>query len=105
MVGSQIALDAMGPLGRRQHVIARNDGPIRKPHDLGLVAERDQVPTTVAGVFERVANDPLAGGPGYDPQAFDDAGDDLVLQPGVQPFGVLADDHEIDIVVGRLHPR
>ena len=59
----------------------------------------------VAGQLEGEPDDPLGRRPRDEPQALDHAGHDLVLQPGVQPLGVLADDDEIDVLVRRLHAR
>ena len=58
-----------------------------------------------AGQLEGVAHDPLGRRPRDEPQALDHAGHDDVLQPGVQPLGVLADDDQVDVLVGRLDAR
>ena len=53
-------------------------------------------------VVEGVAGDPLGRRPGDDLDALGGVGPDHVLDPGVQVLGVLADDHEVDVLVARV---
>ena len=54
----------------------------------------------VFGVLERVAEDAFRGGFGDEFDALDDAVDDDVFDARVFAFGVLADEDEVDVVVG-----
>ena len=71
--------------------------PVAELHDVGLVDRRDALAARSPRVLERELRDPRRRLLGDDLQALDDAGDDLVLEPGVQVFGVLADDDDIDV--------
>ena len=51
-----------------------------------------------ARVLEREPRDPRRRLLGDDLQALDDAGDDLVLEAGVEVLGVLADDDQVDVL-------
>ena len=74
-------------------------------HHVGLVAEGHFAAPLIASQFERIAHDPLRRGARNHAQTFHDTGHDDVLQPGIEPLGVLADDNEIDILERRLHSR
>ena len=50
-----------------------------------------------ARVVEGEPGDPRRRLLGDDLQALDDAGDDLVLEAGVEILGVLADDDQVDV--------
>src|SRR3954468_28155 len=70
-------------------------------HDVGLVDRSDALASELARVLERELRDPRRGLLGDDLDALDNAGDDLVLEPGIEVFGVFADDDQID----ALEPR
>ena len=71
-------------------------------HDVGLVDRRDLAAAVGDGVLEGEARDPLGGGAGDDLDALGGVLADHVLDAGVEVLGVLADDHEVDVVVARL---
>ena len=77
---------------------ALEEQAVAELHDVRLVDRRDPLAAVARGVVERElarsASTPL----GDDLQALDDARDDLVLEAGVEVLGVLADDHEIDVL-------
>ncbi len=75
---------------------------VRQLHDVRLVDGRDLAPAVGDGVVEGEPGDPLRGGAGDDLDALGGVGADHVLDPGVQVLGVLADDHEIDVLVARV---
>ena len=77
--------------------------PVAQLEDVRLVNARDALAALAAGRFEREPRNPLRRRLGHHPQAFDDAGHDLVLQAAVQALGVFADDDQIDIFVTRRH--
>ena len=52
----------------------------------------------VRGVLEREPRDARRRLLGDDLQALDDAGHDLVLEPGVEVLGVLAHDDQVDVL-------
>ena len=58
-----------------------------------------------ARVLERELRNPRRRLLGDDLDALHDARDDLVLEPGVQVFGVLADDDDVDVGEAALHAR
>ena len=61
----------------------------------------------LAAIFHRVVEGELGDAGrsflGDDFQAFDDAGNDFVLQAGVEIFRIFAHDHDIDAIEARLH--
>lgn len=71
-------------------------------HDGSLVDGADLPLANVLGVLKREAEDALRGGAGDEFDALDDAVDDDVLDAGVFAFGVLADEGDVDVVVGGL---
>ena len=75
-------------VAQRQHVV--------------LVTEGDPAPALRPCQLEGVADDALRRHLGNDAQTLHHAGNDDVFQAGVQPLRVLADDNEIDAVVGHL---
>jgi hypothetical protein len=91
--------------------------PLRVLEDVGLVHERDLLAPVRERVLERVAHDALGAEArdhrdrlGRGARIIADA--HVVLVPDVQPFGVLAHEHEIDVVeaaghdgAGRTHIR
>ena len=76
--------------------------PSRQLHDVGLVDGRDLAPAVGDGVVEGVAGDPLRRCPGDDLDALRRVRADHVLDAGVEVLGVLADDHEVDVLVAGL---
>ena len=74
-------------------------------HDVGLVDRRHLLAAVTARVLEREARDARRRLLGDDLQALDDPGNHLVLEAGVQVFGVLAHDHEIDVLEARRDAR
>ena len=60
------------------------------------------LPAVRDGVLEGEAGDPLRRGAGDDLDALGGVRADHVLDARVQVLGVLADDHEVDVVVARL---
>ena len=71
-------------------------------HDGGLVHGADLSLADVLGVLEGEAEDALRGGAGDEFDALDDAVDDDVLDARVFALGVLPDQRDVDVVVGRL---
>ncbi len=65
-------------------------------HDVRLVNGVDLLASELAGVLKGPARDARGGLFGDDLDALDHAGNDLVLDAGVQSLGVFADDDEID---------
>lgn len=71
-------------------------------HDGGLVDDADLVAADLLGVLEGEAEDALRGGARDELDGLHYAVDDLVLDARVLALGVLADEHRLDVVVGRL---
>jgi len=76
--------------------------PVGHLHDSRLVHSADLPLADVLSVLKREAEDALGGGAGDEFDALDDAVDDDVLDAGVFAFGVLADEGDVDVVVGGL---
>ena len=72
-------------------------------HDVRLVEHRDLLPAATAGVFERELRDSVGRLLGRDLEARDHARGDLVFDPGIQPFGVLSNHHDVHILVSSVH--
>ena len=90
-------------------VVLGGDGPaaleeqaVGELHDVRLVDRGDLAAAVGDGVVEREPGDPLRGGPGDDLDALRRVRADHVLDAGVEVLGVLADDHEVDVLVARL---
>ena len=79
--------------------------PVAHLHDVGLVDRGHALAPVPARVLERESSDSRRRLLGDDLQALDDAGNDLVFQPGVEILGVLADDDEVDVAETRRHAR
>ena len=69
--------------------------------DVGLVDAVDHLASMVAGPFEGEAEEALAGRFGDHLDALHHAGDDLVLDGGVEVFGQLADDKHVHVLKAR----
>ena len=87
-------------------VYSRDDGrgrcsrnrPSLELHDVGLVDRRDLLAARAARAYSKAnSRDPRRRLLGDDLQALDHAGHDLVLEPGVEILGVLADDDQVDV--------
>ncbi len=59
----------------------------------------------VCSVIESELCDPQRGRARDHLERLDDSGDDLVLEAGILPFGVLTHDYDVDIIIARLQPR
>ena len=68
-------------------------------HDRGFVHRAHLSLADVLGVLEGESEDPLRGALGDELDALHDAIDDYVLDTRVFAFGVLADEHRVDVVV------
>src|SRR5262250_1529033 len=66
-------------------------------HDVGFVNLVDLLAMVPARVLKSEFRDARAGLFGHDLQALDHAGDDLMFQSRVEPFGVFANDNQIDV--------
>ena len=75
---------------------ALQEQAVAELHDVGLVNAGDALPAVGAGELEREPRDVRRRLLGDDLEALDDAGHDLVLDPGVEVFGVLANDDQVD---------
>ena len=71
--------------------------PVAELHDVGFVYRRHLPSRVAARVGEGKPRDPRGRPLRDDLQALDNARHDFVLEPGVQVFGVLADDHQVDV--------
>ncbi len=81
---------------------ALEEQPVGQLHDVRLV-DRGHLPAVIGdGVVEGVPGDPLGGNSGDDLDALGRVRRDHVLDAGVEILRVLADDHEVDVVVARL---
>jgi len=69
---------------------------------LGLVDGVNFLAAFFFGVGKSETRDACRSFFGDDFQAFDDSWHDFVLQTGIQVFGILADNHHIDVVVSRF---
>jgi hypothetical protein len=79
--------------------------PVAELHDVGFVDRRDGAATVPARVVERELRDPRRRPGRNDLQALDDAGYDLMLEASIEIFGVLADDHEVDVFEASGYAR
>ena len=92
-------------LVRRRHgPAALEEQAVRELHDVGLVDGGHLVPAVRDRVVEGEPRDPLRRGTGDDLDALGGVGADHVLDAGVEVLGVLADDHEVDVLVARVEP-
>ena len=82
-----------------------NEQAVAHLHDVGLVDGGDALPPHALRVVEGKVRDARRRALGDDLQAFDDAGNDFVLETRVQIFGVLAHDDEIDVLESRADVR
>ena len=95
-------------LNPRRLVFLRNvtesveEQTITKLHDVGLVDASDLLPVVCEGERERKLGDALRLCAGDDLEGLDNAGDGLVLQTGVLAFGVLSDEHSVDVFIRGL---
>ena len=69
---------------------------------LALWTAVTSLPAVGDRVLEGEPGDPLRGGPGDDLDALGRVGADHVLDAGVEVLGVLADDHQVDVLVARV---
>ena len=88
----------------RDRPAALEEQPVGQLHDVGLVDGRDLAPAVGDRVVEREPGDPLGRRAGDDLDALRGVAADHVLDAGVQVLGVLADDHEVDVLVARVEP-
>ena len=72
-------------------------------HDVGFVDGVNFLAAVFLGVLEGELGDAGGGDFGDDFQAFDDAGNDFVLEAGVEIFGVFADQDDVDVFKSRFH--
>jgi hypothetical protein len=72
--------------------------PVAELHDVRFMDRRDGVAALPPRVVERELGNPRRRPGRDDLQALDDAGYDLMLEAGIEILGVLADDHEIDVL-------
>src|SRR5581483_1567233 len=84
---------------------AAQEQAVRELHDVGLVDGVNLLALVFTRVFEsetRYARGRLLGN---NLEAFDHTGHDLMLDSGIQTFGVLADDDQVDIGITRRDMR
>src|SRR5207253_5556689 len=74
-------------------------------NNVRLVAKGDAAPALVPRQFKGKADDALRRRARHDAQALDDAGDDVVLESGIEPLGVFADYNKVDILERDLNAR
>ena len=74
-------------------------------HDVGLVHRGHALAAPAPGLVERKLGDARRRHLGDDLDALDHSGHHGVLEPGIQVFGVLADDDQIDTLVARGYRR
>ena len=73
-------------------------------HDVRLVDCRDPLAAVMPRVLEGEPRDPRRRLLRDDLQALDDPGDDFVLESRVEILGVLAHDHQVDVVEAATAP-
>ena len=88
----------MSGIPLRDGARALDEQAVAELHDVRFVDGRNLLPAEPARIVEGELGDPRGRFGGDDLQAFDDAGDDHVLQAGVQVLGVLANDHQIHVL-------
>src|SRR5437667_6221037 len=76
---------------------------VRKLHDIGFVYGMNLFSAVAFGIFKRKFRNARGSFFGDDFQAFDDAGNNLMLEAGVQVLGVLADENQVHIFKVRLY--
>ena len=81
---------------------ALEEQPVGELHDVRLVDRGDLAPAVRDRVVEGEPGDPLGRGAGDDLDALGGVRADHVLDARVQVLGVLAHDHEVDVLVARL---
>src|SRR5271157_2805826 len=98
---------AVGDLGIVLGNVARaaDEQPVRQLHDVGFVDGVDFLAMHPPRIFEGKLRNARGRLLGDDLQALDHAGNDLVLDAGVQPFGVLANDDEVHAGIARGYSR
>ena len=80
-----------------------NEQTVRQLHDVCFVKHRDALATAFARIAKRIVRDIARRTLSRDLDACHHALRDFVFDARVQTFGVLANDHEVDILVSRLH--
>src|SRR6202167_2304014 len=78
---------------------------VRHLHDVVVGEAGDLLTAVAARVFESVAHDLFAAGPGDQLQALHGAGAELILDAGVAIFFVLAHDHQVHARMQRVDER
>src|SRR5205814_1410281 len=71
--------------------------------DVRFMDASDALAALATGRVEGEAGDSLGGGFSDHAQALDNAGHDLVLQSAIKPFGVFADDDQVDVFIARRY--
>ncbi len=71
-------------------------------HDVGFVDGVNFFAAMALGVFKSEVSDARGSLFGDDLEAFDHAGNDFVLEAGVQVFGIFADEHDVHVFKARL---
>ena len=106
VIDNQLVVLDLGE-GRGDFAAALEEQAVAELHDVGFVNGANLTPAVAARVFESRARDAHRGVVGDDFEAFDDTRDDFVFQPGVQVFGILTKDGEVDrhIVIARFQTR
>src|SRR3989442_1998658 len=77
--------------------------PVAHLHDIGLVNGVDFLAPAASRVFKGESGDARGGALGDDLQAFHDAGNDFMLEAGVEVLGVFAHDDDVHVLITRLH--
>ena len=71
---------------------------------LALCTADDFFPAMRLGVLEGKFGDTRRSLLGDDLQALHDARDDFMFDAGIKPFGILAHDHQVDVLITRFDP-
>jgi hypothetical protein len=79
--------------------------PVGELHDVRLVDGRDLATFLAPRVLEGEAGYPLAAPPGDDLDRLGRIPADHMLDPGIEILGVLANHHQVDVLVPRLDAR
>ena len=95
-----VELDVGIFLGDRTRAV--EEEPIGELHDVGFVDGRDFLPAAPLRIVEREARDAGRGMGRDDLHPLRHARHDHVLDAGIEVFGVLPHDHEVDVLVARL---
>ena len=77
--------------------------PVAHLHDIGLVNGVDFLPPAASRVFKGESGDARGGALGDNLQAFHDAGNDFMLEAGIEVLGVFAHDDDVHVLEARLH--